>query len=561
MTRLALLLLFAVPICGYCAVIKTDISPWNYGSVSVFDESVEINIDVTESVRAIAVSANNFFGGVALRNDGRRDGALLRAGYRLALPLAENNLLAVGNENILALGLLSANYLEQGGSNSRFVHAQYLFGFGEYLKIRANVPFLRAMVKAGAEGTAAVLKDDYGSAKPETDNYGFGVSGFAQSKFSRWADFRLEMESRRKKYNPERYFFTEHWTTDFSAKSALVVSLPGLDLIPFLNYRKVDIERDSRPDLERWEAGGEFVMKDIAGRGLDVSIKGAYAPWRHRKGRESLVSASLNSREWGAELYQKDIREEFSSFARKESFTGLRVSWKFGLAGGDLQEGQEGLEGIEGLEEMDDYAGIFQRKYEFYRENGREDDSGLSLKQQAERLRTIRQRNEWSGANLRYQLAKGWSFREADEVYVKRSGDCDEQACLTSYMDKLNSHHSPLLAWWVYGGAFGHAVQLVQDRTNGQWFLDEYGILYKIKGVEPNASLEQIGLEALKQTHGFTALPISNGSGLFYSTIDCEPGSYEYLTWTSLINFQAEKQRPNIERGYELFIGQDMLFK
>ena len=212
---------------------------------------------------------------------------------------------------------------------------------------------------------------------------------------------------------------------------------------------------------------------------------------------------------------------------------------------------------------MDSYAYAKDRKYGFYRDSGTKDDSRLTLKEQAERLGTLRKRNEWSGQNLSWKSAPddGWGFRNANEAYKERGGDCNEQSCLNSFMDTLNGYKSFELDYYDYKSWEGHGVQLVQAPTNGQWFLDEYGVIYKIK-VDPKAPLEKVALEGLKQNSNFLTLQISrNGKDMYYEVYDCSnPLKYDSISkFISLSGVAPNYGRPQIEYGSELFTGRNFL--
>ena len=468
---------------------------------------------------------------------------MLRSKYLLNLPLAYG----VYSESALALGMVDANYLSQEKHSPRFEHLQILSGFGEHLRFQIKTPDHSALLRVGGQGVFSSLQDDYGSWN-DWDNYGFGLQGLLKSQLAYSAVARLSVEELHKHYNPEKYFFVEDWTQEFTLRSDLLVSpIERLELGPLINYKRWNIERDGILDLEKYEIGWKMVFQRLLPWKTDLFTQAIQAKWLHKEGKEYLALAGLNSKKLTLEIYRKTVQDKFL----KENLTGLKLSWRFGP------------ESRNELAELDHYGYVADRKYEFYRENGLKDNQALSMEAQAERLGTFRKRNEWSGRNLVWKKApdNGWGFREADEAYTVRGGDCDEQACLNSYLDRLNGYQSNLLGWWPSDLPVGHAVQLIQDKTNGQWFMDEYGMLYKLK-VDPTASRETVALEALKQTNRFTALPIKNGEEVLYTVINCDtPGTYQYLSFTFLENFQSENKRPPIEYGYELFTGRDLLFK
>jgi hypothetical protein len=249
-----------------------------------------------------------------------------------------------------------------------------------------------------------------------------------------------------------------------------------------------------------------------------------------------------------AELYRKDVRDEYSTFVLKESLTGFRFAWKFGSSERKLKD-------------ADDYGNSLKYRHEFYRESGRQDNTSLTRVQQAERLRTLRMQNEWT-YNLSWVPETFWN---TEAVYRKRSGDCDQQQCLNNTMHTLNGYRSYLGGWWDFRRGFvGHAVGLIQDPTNGEWFWQEYGLLAKVRNVSANTAPQQVFAEALKQNHSFSALPLDprNTQNVYYSLINCnDPQSYQWLTgFNALGSVPSRRSRPNIEYGHELFTKRNFLF-
>ena len=80
------------------------------------------------------------------------------------------------------------------------------------------------------------------------------------------------------------------------------------------------------------------------------------------------------------------------------------------------------------IKSIDDYGVVLKDKYQFYTDSGNRDNKSLSRVQQSERLNTIRKVVEWSGNNLFTLMPAVGGFRDADEVYKLRGGDCDEQS-------------------------------------------------------------------------------------------------------------------------------------
>src|SRR3989344_2653255 len=522
----------------------------NYGVFSVYQPSVDadIEIDVSPSVKAFNFEQrpkedriHNFSAGFLYKDNGRLQATAWKGRYILQVPLVKDLL---KNEALAALAMMNANYFSQDRF-PRFKHWQFLYGISEYVSLGLGAPEFYFRFKAGGEAVTATISDQYGSIS-DWDNYGFGIKSEMRIPLYGDSYFRAETDWLNKKYNLEKYFFTERWTKEFLWKSELlIIPVEQFALIPSFNYKEADIEKDGRSDLERYELGGELILGNIL---PDASIifKGVNSYWRHKKGVENLVAFGVYSEALSLEIYRKDTSDNYSAFTLEERLAGIKIGWKFG--------------GKHQLKELDDYGYFPQRKYEFYRESGLHDDSKLSLSQQAEYLRTLRRRNEWSGNNLDYKRSSSiYSFRNVEEAYAGRGGDCDEQACLNSRLDELNGHKSVLFSWWADNKPAGHTAQLVKN--DGQWYLDEYGMIYKINGATADTDLKTLMLEALKQNNRFIALPIDNGQGGDYESANCsQSGGYQTINSYRFSNFQSDKHRPNIEYGSELFTGRNFLF-
>ena len=276
-----------------------------------------------------------------------------------------------------------------------------------------------------------------------------------------------------------------------------------------------------------------------------------YAPWRHKRGGENLIALGLNSEKYGTEIYRRSIEDIYSSFILKETLAGFQFVWNFG--------GPDGHK----IKSIDDYGVVLKDKYQFYTDSGNRDNKSLSRVQQSERLNTIRKVVEWSGNNLKYIDAGNGGFRDADEVYKLRGGDCDEQSCTAVSMDRLNGYKSYDLNYYDFNrGAIGHGVELVQDKTNGQWFLTEYGIPFKVN-VAQDAGLETVASEAVIQNYRNLALEIPDPSNVYYKVIDCSnPGTYRnVINFTRIEMLPKMNSRPQIEYGFELFSKRNLLFE
>lgn len=507
-------------------------------------------IDVSETAKSLnflfqpADSGNKFAVGFLTKNDGYRKAFALRGKYSFRFNILERGNFALANESTLALGILDGAYLMRTGNN-RFEFNQALFGLRNSLFVQASIGDTRFGARTGIDVSAAKLSDDYGS-ETARDSLGAQYGVFAESQLAKDVSFRINADEWQKKYNPDRYFFVEKWAKETRISAETSVSLSSrVDVVPLFGYRKFDLERDWRPDLARLEYGGRLVYK-IGGKKL--FFNGIYAPWQHKSGSENLISAGIESNGLSAEVFQRQTKDSYSTFEIKERIIGARLAWKFGSVG---------------RKDLDGYGKTVEEKYDFYRDSGIEDDKRLSRIQQAERLRTIRKVPEYAGSNFRYLYAtnNGWGFRDADEVYDLRGGDCDEQSCATVSMDRLNGYKAYDLNYYDFSQWLGHGVELVQDKTNGQWFLSEYGAMFKVN-VDPNANLETVSLAAIAQNQQDLALKIADPAESYYEVINCSvPGVYQ-----SVIDFVKvgamplmQRHRPNVEYGIDLFIGRNFL--
>lgn len=510
-------------------------------------KSFNLVLGSTDSLQRVAF-------GFMKKNDGHREAFGVRGKYSLVPSVPIGGGKTIFSETGLAIGSLDAAYLRQGGVERQFEFTELLYGYEQYAGLRWNVGRRNSFgIKGGGSWSGARLSDDYGSDN-KWDNYGLVLSGFGHVSLSDRMRLKTEFDGKRARYNPDRYFFVEKWTTEYEFRSELAADVSrGLEVAPLFNYKKVDIERNRRADLIRAEYGGKVTMRGLIPMVSTAYVKGVYAPWRHKKGSESLLSVGMQEGNLSAEVYQRSIHDVYSSFVLDERVTGFQLAWKFG----DIDSGK--------LKGMDDYGYDRKQKFQFYRESGIQDATQLNRVQQAERLGTLRERNEWSGKNITWKMApdNGWGFRYQDETYAGRAGDCDEQSCMNSSMDALNGYRSFTGAWWDFSKSYmGHAVELAQDPGTGEWFWDEYGQIYKVRNVGAGSSRDQVMREALKQNQRFSALPVNiNSNSIYYSLIDCsQPNTYDMNSFAWYGPMAATKERPNVEYGYELFTGRDFLF-
>ena len=512
-----------------------------------------VSIDTFKTVKSFnfllqpADSGNKFAVAFLSKEDGYRRAFALRGKYSFRFNILERGNFVLANESTLALGILDGAYLMEMG-DSRFKFAQMLFGLRDGFTAKVSAENSRFGVRMGADVSAARLSDNYGN-ETVWDSLSARYGIFAESRLAKNVLFQVNADEWRKKYNPDKYFFVEKWASETRVSAETTFSLNNrVDLVPLFGYRRFDLERNERPDLERLEYGGRLILKVGSSSDKKLFLNGIYAPWRHKSGYENLISAGVESSGLSAEVFRRQTEDSYSTFEITERIIGARLAWKFGNAG---------------RKDLDSYGKTVKEKYDFYRDNGIKDNSSLTRIQQAERLDTIRKVTEYAGNNFRYFSASnnGWGFRNADEAYNLRGGDCDEQSCTTVSMDRLNGYKAYNLNYYDLSQWRGHGVELVQDKTNGQWFLSEYGTMFKVN-VSPDASLETIAREAVVQNHQDLSLVISDPTRAYYEVIDCSiPGIYQEVTnFINIGSMSMQRHRPNVEYGAELFIGRNFLF-
>lgn len=534
-----------------------------YGSLEVrsSDENMEIRvgIDKSETVKAMSLSIGKgekgkIVFGLLEKKELIKHGAAMKIRYENYLDVASGSTWDIFNEAKAALGYLESRY-EFGDSGRSMPGGPFnhmLFGVSDYFGGEWRVDDTKTAVKIGGATTGSRMSDGWGSLT-EWDNHRVGIMGLFEVPVSD-GKFRAEADIHRTRYNPERYFFVEKWTEDYRARMELMLPLKQWQLIPSFEYRKLDVERDRRTDLERPEFGLATVRKNILGSKTDGFLKGIYVPWTHKRGHETLVAAGANSSDMGGEIYRREIVDQYSSFALKESIYGVRLSWKFGESQKEIRKG------------IEKYGEPVDDKYAFYRRGDSvADNKKLTLNQQAERIGNVRRRVEWSGSSLKWVTAPttGVGFRYPDETYAGRAGDCDEQSCMNNRMDRLNGYESYTAAYWDPSSSIfsGHAVGVFRDPASSQWFLDEYGMTFKIKGLGSNVTKEQAMRAGILQNSRFLALKIVDPKGAYFTTWDCYDPNSPGMIFQYFGDAPAETGRPAIERGVELFTKRGFLFE
>lgn len=519
---------------------------------------VRAEADYSPSVNALNFfikidEANKLSFGYLGKKELIRQGTGIKLRYEFDLPLVSGSSWNVSSEAKVALGYIDAKYVfrNRSGLNPGNSISHMLLGVSNHLKGEWQVNQAKSVLRVGGYTTGSNMHDDWGDIAA-WDNHRVGISGTFEIPIHE-VKFRAEFSAHQVKYNPERYFFVEKWTKDYQGRTEFMVPLDQWQLIPSLEYQKLDIERDRRVDFERKEYGFTVIRKNLLQSKSDGFLKGIYAPWMHKSGRETLVAVGINSSNSSGEIYRREIVDRYSSFVLKENIYGLRLSWKFGDSEKELRKG------------IKKYGQMVSDKYAFYhRGDSMKDDNSLTFNQQAERIGNVRRRIEWSGNGLEWRQAPttGVGFRYPDETYAGRAGDCDEQSCMNNRLDRLSGHQSYTAAYWDSGvSSVGHAVTVFQDPTNGQWFLEEYGMTYKINGLSPNATKEEAMRVGLLQNSQFLALRIKNSGSAVFTPWDCYEPNSPARTYYSFGAIPTSTSRPSIERGVELFTKRGFLFE
>ena len=521
--------------------ITAELFAGDFGGKIVVDKSesttkVDIVSETTEGKEKFTFSVFN-------KSDNLQNSLTGRVKVPFRFNLLERGDFKLGTEGSLVAGILHGMYGDEVNTNFDFV--RLLYGVRNEFVSDFSIGQTKFGLRAGAEVVAADLIDRFGKRDTRWDNYGLRFGAFAKSQFSEKVLFQINANGWRKKYNPEDYFFTEKWTSEtkvFSETRFLVNN--NVEIVPLLGYRRFDLERDGRVDLEEIQYGGRLVYKTNNPLDTKFFLNTIHASKFQKRGSENVVSVGVESKNWSGEIYQSQNVDSYSDFEIKDSVVAVRLSWRFG--------GKQ--------KNLDSYKSI-DEKYNFYLDNGNEDIKSLTLKQQAERLHSLREQSEWD-RNLSYKTEPSASFKNAKGVYKDRSGDCDEQSCTSVMMSALEGYNGYTVAWWDFGKSLiGHAAKIVQDPTNKQWFFVEYGMTFKVDAPS-NARVDEVAAAAIKQNHIFSSLPLDNPIDPRYVVIDCNDGQkYDLLTnYISLNGVTSVKRRPNVEYGTELFVGQNFLF-
>ena len=531
---------------------ETDLGTPAYGSYTYNQDQFHFTADVSSLIKAMNVSLkigdqHKILFSFLSKHVGFRGATGARATYVGEFPLVRWNKWSLTNESRIGMGIISSRYIFPDGRaipGTDFAH--YALGAGNYLVNTFQTDHARISVRVGGEETGSQISDDYGTTSGQWDSYRMLAGADAAWRVAPELNLNTTASFARTRYNPERYFFVQDWAREYHGSMSIAwTPLPHWEIVPLLGYDYVDLERDARVDLNRPSFGMTLTRKHIVSAHDRLYVRGIYAPWQQMCGRDTLLAVGFSHENFGGEVYRRETDTSYSTFVEKDVMTGLRVSWRFGDSPAHTSDGLKRYRSPE-------------RKYTFYYPSDLvTDDASLSRTQQAERLGNLRRRIDWSGQYLTWKEAPngGLGFRYQDTTYAGRAGDCDEQSCLNNSMDRLNGYTAYTFAWWDYAQSYtGHAVELVQDPTNKQWFWVEYGMAYKLKA-NPNMTMEQIMREALAQNERFSALPIKDPGQTHFELIQCDTqGTYTVVSpYYSLGTMTRSSDRPAFERGIDLF--------
>lgn len=525
----------------FAAAAKTAKSEPNWQAEFTKDsksdsEFMAADCGINENIHNIAFS-------FADNKSRHRHSTAVRGKYSAVIPIGK-----FFSESALAGGIL--DYTQKDFLDFPSI---FLFGAGQHAGINLENSKARFSARAGGYVSGQTLSDNFGRLTQKNNDiidiscsfdYLFpkkifdenGIKILDNSKSN--AAIHAEAFAERKRYNPGLYFFTEKNATDLGIKIEAIQKTNSnkMEFGPFFCYRRTNIERDGRTDRDSREFGIYAALNDI-GLGFNPFARGSVYMFRPTGSNEIRFSigadCNIKGRNYSFEAVGKNLEEVVSG--HKEFAGGIKMTATFGK---------------------------HQRKSElneFYTDSGKKDDDKLTLNEQAMRLGSIRKRNEWTGNNLAYASADSSNpFHEEQEVYSHRKGDCDEQANLNRVIDNFNNNKAEVLLWFDgFDGFNGHGAELVQDKTNGQWFLSEYGNIFKVNAGK-NADIYEAGEQALKQNHAYTSLEIKNPEGTVFLFQD----SSGYFSSGRGTGPLPKMQRPQIEYGHETLIGiRDFLFR
>ena len=375
-----------------------------------------------------------------------------------------------------------------------------------------------------------------------------GLESYFQSRVFGWL---TDATASIKLFDRERYFFTDQ-KSRIGFLTGPRIPLPGLTLRPFggMEVRGFNQELEEKTNNfgallsfgERWQfriAGAQNSVSQTKDWSGSVAYTGSW------------VSGEIFGLERTGAVWQK------------EKNIGLKVTI---ISIGSSSKNPIDKENFT----ANDYREP-ARQSQFYNETGYPDDRNLTLTEQAQRLKTLPLRSQWSRANLAYKAYGWWAIdpfsdaRSPLETYLSRDGDCNDQSLLTSWIDQRNGYRAYDLEY-RFGLGVSHGVELVQDPRTGRWFLDEYGKIQEVL-VPAGADLRTVAGEALKQGAEFLAQPPTDPVVIYQvfqpngdPALD-PPAHYRDLVYEYRLFQSSAGRHPRRETGYELFAGPDALWK
>lgn len=476
--------------------------------------------------------------GVLLKDSAIRNNTFLFANYSYNLKFAN----FASNEIALGWGYLDSGYTGLRTDGNRLFITEALIGARNDL----HFSFGRkehTKIKIGASAAKEILDEEN-----NWDNWAIGAQ--IQNQILK---IYSNLQLGRKFFNPNRYWFVNK-KNYLDYKIGPQFSFGNFQLMPFSGWEYNEADQDTFRNL--LHGGVTASLKTASGKiwqsrfmyGIDraletktmaISLGSNFKPSpKSQGGTWEIFWLNRNGDPW-----------------KKESVIGAKITVQ-------TLNFLKGSANPPKLFSPYDYRAA-DKQSDFYPDYGYQDDANLNIYEQTSRLNSLRLRNEWSGRNLGYFTA-GLPVQMPIDVYGRRFGDCDDQAFLNAWMDRKNGYRSYLLSYWAVNEGPAHAIEIIQDPKTGRWFIDEYGLLHEIK-VGPNAPLDTVMWEALKQGARFSALPLEGPEALYWVDEPTDdPAKIKRVgpTYVWRHDFQSTlRSRPRLERGYELFAGPDALWR
>lgn len=475
--------------------------------------------------------------GILLRTTPVRDNTFFHINYSYNLKMAS----FLNYKASIGIGFLDSSY---SGSRSILFIGETMTGARNYLEFVLGPQNKKhTKISVGAGRIQEIWDDERGwdnlSLEARMQNYVLGIT----------SDLRLS----RKFFNEDRYWFIKR-KNFINYKLGPQFSIGNFQLLPFGG---LDIGEYDRDKYSNTLHGGLAINLQTSQK-QSWRLQLLYGIDWAQKTRTTVLSLGENiqkTKKSGGGTWEIFGLQRTGDPWQKETVGGAKITIQ-------TLNFQKKNEGKPNLPTPDDYRDSY-KKSDFYAEFGFQDNLNLNIYEQARRLNSLRLRNEWSGRNLFYSTA-GLPTQMPNMVYNNRTGDCDDQALLNTWIDRQNGYPSYVLSYWPSDLDVAHAVEIVQDPRTGRWFMDEYGVLQEIK-VDPNAPLDVVAWEALKQGIRFSALP-SEDPDMFYwvSAPTDDPNKFKkfVIPYTWRHDFQSTAgTRPRLAKGFELFAGPDALWR